>query len=76
MPRLTARQKRAEEKRRRLVRDLNEYWSGNNALVKVTCPNGHHLKSHSVFDDKGRTKAVVWSCSTCGAQTVVKGKGR
>lgn len=68
----TARQRRAEEKRTRHIRELNEYVSTDHSAVHVRCPKGHHMRSHSLYDGKGRTKAVVWSCNTCGAQTTVQ----
>lgn len=66
----TAKQRRADEKRARAVRESNEFVSGAHGGAQAYCPDGHHLRSHSVLDDKGRIKAVVWSCTekTCSAQ--------
>jgi hypothetical protein len=72
----TAKQRRADEKRARAVRELNEVVSNDYGPVQAYCPHGHHLRSHSVLDDKGRIKAVVWSCTdkTCNAQLTIAPK--
>ena len=58
------------------MRDSNEFLSSNYGGCQALCPNGHHLRSHSVLDDKGRIKGVVWTCTdnTCNAQLTIAPK--
>ncbi len=64
---LTARQRRAEEKKRAAVaRDL-EWPGGKIGGWEIRCPNGHTtVRSFTQHKRKLGSVAVSWSCSTCG----------
>lgn len=63
----TAKQKRAEEKRRRRIAEQLEWPGGELGGWKIVCPNGHAtVRSFTHVKKKLGAIAVSWHCDTCG----------